>query len=174
MCSCRKAYRRAHRAAPETAYFKALLPDRQTQGTVQRWRFSAAIGRPDPSAYLRFLKSGFGLVAMTSADDIEAVIAEIDRDMRLVRSNLDRLRAMARARKASQRSMHNAAVNERYEVAASAFRRHGFEFDDLKVRRICQRHADQDGFAVKLGKWHVRLPRFDEFAEQVKFGAEQF
>lgn len=106
--------------------------------------------------------------------DLCAAIDELAEELKLAQTKLDRLRAMARQPKANHRSMHGAAVSERYELAASAFRRHGFEFDDLKVRRICKKHADQDGFAVKLGKWHVRLPRFDEFAERVKFGAEQF
>lgn len=40
---------------------------------------------------------------MTSDDEMEAVIAEIDRDIRLAQSNLARLRAMARQPKIEQR-----------------------------------------------------------------------
>ena len=109
-----------------------------------------------------------------NANEIEAAIDEIADELKLAQTKLDRLRALAREAETDRRSTRGTFGNERYEIAASAFRRHGFEFDDLKVRRTCQKHADQDGFAVKLGKWHVRLPQFDIFAEQVKSGTERF
>ncbi|MEH2482023.1 uncharacterized protein YozE (UPF0346 family) [Nitrobacteraceae bacterium AZCC 2146] len=110
-------------------------------------------------------------------DYIEALISEWEADQRdRVAAFADRLRAAARApaQTADRKTLPAKAVKERFENAAEAFDRHGFPFDDQKVRRICKRHSDEGGFAVNLGVWNVRQPGFDDFAELVKRGQARF
>ena len=101
------------------------------------------------------------------ANELEVLILDMEKFT-------ERLRALARQPGVDSRTPSSARDGrQRFEVAVDAFRRHHFPFDDLKVRRICQKHA-QDSFAVNLGVWHVRLPDFDHFAERVKGGLVRF
>ncbi|MBN9597538.1 MAG: hypothetical protein J0G36_19580 [Afipia sp.] len=109
-----------------------------------------------------------------NANEIEAAIDEIADELKVAQSKLDRLRAIASQPEVLEQPLPVPVAIERCEIAASAFRRHGFLFNDLKVQRTCRDHAGDGGFAIKLGVWNVKQPQFDVFAEQVKCGAARF
>ena len=111
------------------------------------------------------------------ATELETAISEIYGEMQSLQTKVDRLCALARQPECKDQDIQvpvSSSEDERYEIAAFAFRRHGFRFNDLKVQRVCREHAGQGDFAIKLGVWNVRLPLFDIFAERVKRGIERF
>ena len=104
--------------------------------------------------------------------------AELEALIISVEQIADRLRALARQPGTDEGPTRQSSTyvaqdgRGRYEIAADAFRRHGFPFNDLKVQRLCKKH--ENDFALKMGVWHVRLPDFDRYAERVKQNHVEF
>lgn len=83
----------------------------------------------------------------------EDLILAAERHFAALQAIFERLRAAAREPDDNDVGAPTPPLesNPRFEIAATALRRNGFEFDDQKVRRICARHSGEDDFAVNLG-----------------------
>jgi hypothetical protein len=111
-------------------------------------------------------------------DQIEAILSDLDRNEHERSDLMARLRAAARSPMRAQSPEAQSATPLKgrhwYVSAAEAFAKHGFPFDDIKVRRLCRKHSGDGGFAVKLGVWHVREPAFTKFCDRVERGLDCF